>query len=105
MGASNTSMHTVHPSFESSCAEVDSRSLKDRQDRPHADAIQIDAGLAAELVAAGVTTKPVETVAAVLGATRGGASINAAAKASNINCRTAQRIVQAAEQRRLTAAS
>jgi molybdenum-dependent DNA-binding transcriptional regulator ModE len=35
-------------------------------------------------------------VIAVPGATRGGASINAAAKASGINYRTAQRIVEAA---------
>jgi molybdenum-dependent DNA-binding transcriptional regulator ModE len=48
-----------------------------------------------------VTTQPVETVIAVLAASREGASINAAAKASGINYRTAQRIVAAAaEQRR-----
>jgi molybdenum-dependent DNA-binding transcriptional regulator ModE len=38
-------------------------------------------------------------VIAVLAASRDGASINAAAKASGINYRTAQRIVQAAERR------
>ena len=43
-----------------------------------------------------MTTQPVETVIAVLAARRGGASINAAAKASGINYRTAQRIVEAA---------
>jgi molybdenum-dependent DNA-binding transcriptional regulator ModE len=52
---------------------------------------------------------PVEfdTVIAVLSSHRDGASINAAAKASGINYRTAQRIVEAAErrQRRLLAAS
>jgi molybdenum-dependent DNA-binding transcriptional regulator ModE len=37
---------------------------------------------------------------AVLAANRGGASIKAAAKASGINYRTAQRIVQAATVRR-----
>ena len=43
-----------------------------------------------------MTTQPVEIVIAVLAASRGGASINAAAKASGINYRTAQRIMQAA---------
>ena len=41
----------------------------------------VDADLASELIASGVTTQPVETVIAVLAATRDGASINAAAKA------------------------
>jgi molybdenum-dependent DNA-binding transcriptional regulator ModE len=52
-----------------------------------------------------VTTQPVETVIAVLAASRDGASINAAAKASGINYRTAQRIFEGAEhrQRQLTA--
>ena len=44
-------------------------------------------------------TQPVETVIAVLAASRNGASINAAAKASGINYRTAQRIVEAAAER------
>jgi molybdenum-dependent DNA-binding transcriptional regulator ModE len=45
-------------------------------------------------------------VIAVLAARRDGASINAAAKASGINYRTAQRIVEAAaEHRQLTAVS
>ena len=52
--------------------------------------------LQSELIASGVTTQPVETVIAVLAARRGGASINAAAKASGINYRTARRIVEAA---------
>jgi molybdenum-dependent DNA-binding transcriptional regulator ModE len=39
-------------------------------------------------------------VIAVLAANRAGASINAAAKASGINYRTAQRIVQAAAEHR-----
>lgn len=60
------------------------------------EAIQVDADLASELIASGVTTQPVETVIAVLAASRGGASINSAAKASGINYRTAQRIVRAA---------
>jgi hypothetical protein len=53
---------------------------------------QDDADLASDLIASGVTTKPVETVIAVLAARREGASINAAAKALGINYRTAQRI-------------
>jgi hypothetical protein len=55
-----------------------------------------------------VTTQPVETVIAVLGARRSGASINAAANGSAINYRTAQRIVEAAaeyEQRELAVVS
>jgi Protein of unknown function (DUF2637) len=59
---------------------------------------QVDADLASELIASGVTTQPVETVLAVLRARRDGASINAAAKASGINYRTAQRIVEGAEE-------
>jgi hypothetical protein len=57
---------------------------------------QVDADLASELVASGVTTQSVETVIAVLAARRSGASINAAARASGINYRTAQRITVAA---------
>jgi hypothetical protein len=58
---------------------------------------KVDEDLASELIATGVvTTQPVETVMAVLAASRKGASINAAAKASGINNRTAQRIVEAA---------
>jgi molybdenum-dependent DNA-binding transcriptional regulator ModE len=43
-----------------------------------------------------VSVQPIETVIAVLAASRAGVSINAAAKASGINYRTAQRIVKAA---------
>jgi hypothetical protein len=64
------------------------------------EARQVDAELASELIASGVTTQPVETVIAVLAARRDGASINAAAKASGINYRTAQRIVEAAAEHR-----
>lgn len=64
------------------------------------EAMQSDADLAAELIASRATTQPVETVIAVLAATRGGMSINAAAKASQINYRTAQRIVEAAMKHR-----
>jgi hypothetical protein len=56
--------------------------------------------LASELVASGVTTQPVATVMTVLTAMRDGASTNAAARASGINYRTAQRIVQAASKHR-----
>jgi hypothetical protein len=60
---------------------------------------QADADLASELIASGVTTQAVDTVVAVLVACRRGASINAAAKASGINFRTAQRIIEAADGR------
>ncbi|AGB26259.1 Protein of unknown function (DUF2637) [Mycobacterium sp. JS623] len=65
-----------------------------------AERAQVDANLASELIASGVTTQAVETVIAVLAARRNGASINAAAKGSGINYRTAQRIVQAAAENR-----
>jgi response regulator of citrate/malate metabolism len=65
-----------------------------------AEIAQVDANLALELIASGVTTQPVETVIAVLAASRDGASINAAAKASGINYRTAQRIVEGAAEHR-----
>jgi response regulator of citrate/malate metabolism len=68
----------------------------------HVDAeiAQADADLASELIASGATTQPAETVIAVLEAHRNGASTNAAAKASGINYRTAQRIVEGAAERR-----
>jgi Protein of unknown function (DUF2637) len=78
------SAQTVHDSAQTEATQVD------------AEIAQVDADLASELIASGVTTQPVETVIAVLAASRDGASINAAAKASGINYRTAQRIVQAA---------
>jgi hypothetical protein len=62
------------------------------------DAARCDADLASELIASGVPTQSAETVVAVLTSSRAGASINAAARASGINYRTAQRIVQAARQ-------
>ena len=70
------------------------------QDSAQTEATRIDADLALELIASGVTTQPIETVLAVLAASRDGASINAAAKASGINYRTAQRIVEAAGEHR-----
>jgi response regulator of citrate/malate metabolism len=70
------------------------------QDSAQTLATQVDAEVASDLIASGVTTQPLETVIAVLLATREGASITAAAKASGINYRTAQRIVEAAAERR-----
>jgi hypothetical protein len=55
----------------------------------HADDADL-AWLAAGLLESGVTAQSVDTVIAVLAASRDGASINAAAKASGINYRTAQ---------------
>ena len=65
-----------------------------------AEVTQADADLASDLIASGVTTQSIDTVIAVLSAHRNGASINAAAKTSGINYRTAQRIVEAAAERR-----
>jgi Protein of unknown function (DUF2637) len=70
------------------------------QDSAQTSGTPVDADLALELIALGVTTQPVETVIAVLAARRSGTSINAAATASGINYRTAQRIVEAAAVRR-----
>jgi hypothetical protein len=70
------------------------------QDPAQTETTQVDADLASELIASGATTQRFETVIAVLAAIRGGASTNAAAKASGINYRTAQRIVEAAAQQR-----
>jgi hypothetical protein len=73
----------------------------------HAETTQADADIASELIARGATTQSVGTMIAVLLAHRGGASINAAAKASGINYRTAQQIIEAAaehRQRQLVAA-
>ena len=66
------------------------------QDSAQTEATQIDANLASELIASGMTKQPFESVIAVLAASRGGASINAAARASGINYRTAQRILAGA---------
>jgi Protein of unknown function (DUF2637) len=65
-----------------------------------AEVTQDDADLASDLIASGVTTQSIETVIAVLSSHRAGASINPAAKACGINYRTAQRIVEAATERR-----
>jgi Protein of unknown function (DUF2637) len=79
---------TVQDSAQAQATQVD------------AEIARVDADLASELIASGVTTQPVETVLAVLAESRDGASINAAAKASGINYRTAQRIVEAAREHR-----
>lgn len=81
-------------------ASAKARTAPAAQYSAESQATEVDANLASELIAAGVTTQPVETVVAVLAASRAGASINAAAKASGINYRTAQRIVEAAAERR-----
>jgi hypothetical protein len=65
----------------------------------HTEATQVDADVASDLIASGATTQSVDTVIAVLSAHRDGASINAAAKVSGINYRTAQPIVEAAAER------
>jgi hypothetical protein len=64
-----------------------------------AEVAQVDADCALDLITSGATTQPIDTVLAVLAATRDGASINAAARASGINYRTAQRIVKSAAER------
>jgi Protein of unknown function (DUF2637) len=79
---------TVQDSAQTDATQVDTEIAK------------VDADLASELIASGVTTQPAETVIAVLEAHRNGASINAAAKASGINHRTAQRIVRGAAEHR-----
>ncbi|MEE6139856.1 DUF2637 domain-containing protein [Mycobacterium sp. 050128] len=76
--------HTVQASAQTGAAPLDAKIPP------------VDAEFASELIATGATTQPVETVIAVLSARLGGASINAAAKTSGINYRTAQRIVEAA---------
>jgi hypothetical protein len=94
----NTRAHAVQPMPDQGSA---SAQPDPAQTVPSAqtEATQADADLASELIASGVTTQPVETVIAVLAASRNGASINAAAKASGINYRTAQRIVEGATER------
>jgi hypothetical protein len=81
-------------------AETVQGSAQTQATQVDAEVVQVDADLASDLIAFGVTTQPVETVIAVLAANRDGASINAAAKASGINYRTAQRIVEGAAERR-----
>ena len=91
--------HRVQAERVQASASVQPHPVQTVQDSAQTES-QIDADLASELVASGVTTQPVETVIAVLAASRDGASINAAAKSTGINYRTAQRIVEAAAERR-----
>ena|SRR5208283_3854142 len=89
-----------------SAASIHADPAQTVQDSAQTQATHVGADLAFELIASGATTQPVETVLAVLEASRDGASINAAARASRINYRTAQRIVEAAaahRQRQLVA--
>jgi hypothetical protein len=91
---------TAHVKRVQTSASVQPDPLRTVQVSVQSELAQVDADFASDLIASGVTTQPVETVIAVLAASRDGVSINAAAKASGINYRTAQRIVQAAAERR-----
>jgi hypothetical protein len=91
------SVQTISRPEKSASAQL--RTAPTAQDSAQIEEVQVDADLASDLIASGMTTQPVETVIAVLAASRDGASINAAAKASGINYRTAQRIVGAATRR------
>ena len=87
-------------------ASVQPDPLRTVQVSAQSELAQVDADLASELIASGVTTQSVDTVITVLASHLDGASINAAAKASGINYRTARRIVEAAaERQQLQAAS
>jgi hypothetical protein len=93
-------------SVQADTAQIVQDSVQTKGTQVDAESAQADADLASELIASGVTTQPFETVIAVLASSRNGASINAAAKASGINYRTAQRIVEGAvehQQRQLIA--
>jgi Protein of unknown function (DUF2637) len=98
--APNTRARAVQPERGQNSASAKPVPVQSLQHSAQPLATQVDADLASELIASGVTTQPVETVIAVLASSRGGASINAAAKASGINYRTAQRIVAAAAEHR-----
>jgi hypothetical protein len=91
---------TTSVSVQPDPAQTVQDSVQTKATQVDAEIAQVDADLASELIASGVTTQPTETVIGVLAASRGGASINAAARASGINYRTAQRIVEAAAERR-----
>jgi hypothetical protein len=98
--ASTTGARAMQPERVQTSASLQPHPAHTVGNSAQTDAGQIDADLASELIASRGTTQPVETVIAVLAASRGGASINAAAKASGINYRTAQRIVDAAAEHR-----
>jgi hypothetical protein len=91
--------HTVQGERVQTSVWAQTHPARTVQDSAQTEA-QVDADLASELIAYGVTTQPIKTVIAVLAASRDGASINAAAKASGINYRTAQRIIEAAAEHR-----
>jgi hypothetical protein len=118
--SASAEVHSVHNLAQASVrsakaqlkrfAQTEARSQKPVSARPNsaqkmqsstqADATHVDADLALELIASGVTTQPVEIVIAVIVASGNGASINAAARAAGINHRTAQRVVKAAREHR-----
>jgi hypothetical protein len=101
--APNTRARAVQPERVQNSASAKPVPAQSLQDSAQTLATQVDAEVASDLIASRVTTQPVETVIAVLSSLRDGASINAAAKASGINYinyRTAQRIVEAAAERR-----
>lgn len=104
--SSNTRAHAAPPSHAQHVASIQADGPQTTPSA-HADTTAVDADLASDLIASGVTTQSVDTVVAVISAYRDGASINAAAKGSGINYRTAQRIVEAADRRhrQLVAAS
>ena len=95
---------TVQATRVQTSASVQPDPAQTVQDSAQTEATLVEADFASELIASGVTTQPVETVLAVLAASRDGASINAAANGSGINYRTAQRIVEAAAGHRQLAA-
>jgi hypothetical protein len=104
--APNTRAPAVQPERVQNSAPAKPVPAQSLQESAQTLATQVDAEVASDRIASRVTTQPVETVIAVLSALRDGASINAAAKASGINYRTAQRIVAAAaEHRQLLAVS
>lgn len=90
----------LHTKRAQTAASVSAGPAQDLHTSAQPSAAEVDADIALALIASGATTQPVETVLAVLSARRSGASINAAAKASGINFRTAQRIVDGAMERR-----
>ena len=90
----NARAHTVQAERVQTSLSAQPHPARTLQDSAQTEA-QVDTDLASDLIASRVTTQPVETVMAVLAASRDGASVNAAAKASGINYRTAQRIVRA----------
>ncbi|MGO9102227.1 MAG: DUF2637 domain-containing protein [Mycobacterium sp.] len=83
---------TVQATGTQTSASVQRSPAQTGQDSPQTS--DVDADLASALIATRATTQPIQTVMAVLAASREGLSMNAAAKASGINYRTARRIVE-----------